>query len=251
MSTHPDSRTAVVLYTRDLRVHDLPGLVQGARSSEYGIPLFVLDEDVLDRAGPNRIAFRVEALGDLRESLRKRGADLVRRGDPVAETLRLYGGVRAEIGFAGEDVTPYARRRELRLATACQGFSIESRLEHGKTVVQPGPVVPDGGDHYRIFTPYWRRWCEVRRRTPLSTPTRLRLPSRLAASELTPAPVAQARRFDPDGDYVRRWVPELRALPGPIVHEPWKAADSLFAPEYLAPIVEPASPRRRAHAGRT
>lgn len=35
-------------------------------------------------------------------------------------------------------------------------------------------------------------------------------------------PVTQGRRFDPDGDYVRRWVPELRHVPGPAVHEPWK-----------------------------
>ncbi|WP_066461566.1 cryptochrome/photolyase family protein [Sanguibacter suarezii] len=35
-------------------------------------------------------------------------------------------------------------------------------------------------------------------------------------------PVAQGLRFDPDGDYVRRWVPELREVPGRAVHEPWK-----------------------------
>jgi deoxyribodipyrimidine photo-lyase len=34
-------------------------------------------------------------------------------------------------------------------------------------------------------------------------------------------PVLQGRRHDPDGDYVRRWVPELRGVPGPAVHEPW------------------------------
>jgi len=32
----------------------------------------------------------------------------------------------------------------------------------------------------------------------------------------------QARRFDPAGDYVRRYVPELAAVPGPEVHEPWR-----------------------------
>ncbi|MER5633288.1 cryptochrome/photolyase family protein [Streptomyces nitrosporeus] len=42
-------------------------------------------------------------------------------------------------------------------------------------------------------------------------------------------PVAQARRYDPRGDYVRRWVPELRAVGGPAVHEPWKRAKD--APE--------------------
>ncbi|MFJ8922022.1 cryptochrome/photolyase family protein [Streptomyces sp. NPDC102415] len=35
-------------------------------------------------------------------------------------------------------------------------------------------------------------------------------------------PVTQARRYDPEGAYVRRWVPELSGIPGPAVHEPWK-----------------------------
>lgn len=52
-------------------------------------------------------------------------------------------------------------------------------------------------------------------------------------------PVIQAKRFDPDGAYVRRWVPELASLAGPAVHEPWK----LRGPErdgldYPAPVVE-------------
>ncbi len=35
-------------------------------------------------------------------------------------------------------------------------------------------------------------------------------------------PVTQARKFDPEGDYVRRWVPELRGVAGRAVHEPWR-----------------------------
>jgi len=43
-------------------------------------------------------------------------------------------------------------------------------------------------------------------------------------------PVTQAIRFDPDGTYIRRWVPELARLPGRFVHEPWDApADALSA----------------------
>jgi len=37
-------------------------------------------------------------------------------------------------------------------------------------------------------------------------------------------PTRQAVRCDPDGDYVRRWVPVLRDIPGPRVHEPWRLA---------------------------
>jgi deoxyribodipyrimidine photo-lyase len=52
-------------------------------------------------------------------------------------------------------------------------------------------------------------------------------------------PIRQARRFDPAGDYVRRYVPELGDIEGPTVHEPWKldpAARSHV--EYPAPLVE-------------
>lgn len=37
-------------------------------------------------------------------------------------------------------------------------------------------------------------------------------------------PVSQGERFDPSGDYVRRWVPELRSIAGKAVHRPWKQA---------------------------
>lgn len=52
-------------------------------------------------------------------------------------------------------------------------------------------------------------------------------------------PVAQGRRYDPDGTYVRRWVPELAALEGPVVHEPWKLRGlDRAALDYPDPIVE-------------
>ena len=35
-------------------------------------------------------------------------------------------------------------------------------------------------------------------------------------------PLRQAQRYDPTGDYVRRYLPELRDVPGSAVHEPWK-----------------------------
>ncbi|WP_406143794.1 cryptochrome/photolyase family protein [Streptomyces sp. NBC_01012] len=38
-------------------------------------------------------------------------------------------------------------------------------------------------------------------------------------------PVTQAKRYDPEGAYVRRWVPELAGIPGPAVHEPWKLSE--------------------------
>ncbi|WP_128378134.1 cryptochrome/photolyase family protein [Streptomyces cavernae] len=54
------------------------------------------------------------------------------------------------------------------------------------------------------------------------------------------SPVRQARRYDPDGAYVRRWVPELAGIDGPAVHEPWKLAGSARggAARYPEPVVD-------------
>ena len=50
-------------------------------------------------------------------------------------------------------------------------------------------------------------------------------------------PTRQAQRYDPNGAYVRRWIPELAGVDGAAVHEPWKLG--LLAPDdYPAPIVD-------------
>jgi deoxyribodipyrimidine photo-lyase len=63
-------------------------------------------------------------------------------------------------------------------------------------------------------------------------------------------PVTQGRKFDPDGEYIRRWVPELAGVPAPAVHEPWKADRSLFADHdsYPDPVVDHTEEREEALA---
>ncbi|MFE5667686.1 cryptochrome/photolyase family protein [Streptomyces niveus] len=59
-------------------------------------------------------------------------------------------------------------------------------------------------------------------------------------------PVTQGRRYDPQGGYVRRWVPELGALAGAAVHEPWKLPKAERARyDYPDPLVELAEGRDR------
>jgi deoxyribodipyrimidine photo-lyase len=68
-------------------------------------------------------------------------------------------------------------------------------------------------------------------------------------------PVIQGRRHDPAGEYVRRWVPELRDVPPALIHEPWTmdaaaqaAAGCRIGVDYPAPIVDHAEARARALA---
>ncbi|MBV8615372.1 MAG: deoxyribodipyrimidine photo-lyase [Acetobacteraceae bacterium] len=68
-------------------------------------------------------------------------------------------------------------------------------------------------------------------------------------------PVLQARKFDPDGGYVRTYVPELAKLPAPDIHAPWEAAEAALRDAgvelgrtYPRPIVDLAAGRARALA---
>ena len=59
-------------------------------------------------------------------------------------------------------------------------------------------------------------------------------------------PVLQSKKFDPDGIYIKRWVPELSTLSGSELFAPWEAAKP--PKNYPAPIVELSASRERALA---
>jgi len=59
-------------------------------------------------------------------------------------------------------------------------------------------------------------------------------------------PVLQGRKFDPQGAYVRKWVPELAALPDGDVHAPWESGERIA--DYPEPVVDHAVARDRALA---
>jgi deoxyribodipyrimidine photo-lyase len=68
-------------------------------------------------------------------------------------------------------------------------------------------------------------------------------------------PVTQSRRFDPEGAYIRRWIPELARVPDKLVHAPWEmapleqqAAGCVIGRDYPAPVVRHEEARQRTLA---
>ncbi|MDQ6647756.1 MAG: FAD-binding domain-containing protein, partial [Pseudomonadota bacterium] len=59
-------------------------------------------------------------------------------------------------------------------------------------------------------------------------------------------PVTQSKKFDPDGVYLRRWLPELADAPLKLLHEPWNNPSLLQRSGYPAPMVDLSISRRDA-----
>lgn len=66
-------------------------------------------------------------------------------------------------------------------------------------------------------------------------------------------PITQSEKYDKNGEYIRKWVPELEKLPSPYIHRPWEApqhllisADVILGEDYPLPIIDHTFARKRA-----
>ncbi len=127
--------TAVVLLTRDLRLHDNPSLAAAQREADRVVPLFVRDPAI--PSSPRRLSVLEDLLDEL-------PGLTIAHGDPVEEVTRFA----PDAVYCSEDASPYAVRREQRL-----GEQFDLRLFPGTTVVGLDDIKT-----YRVFTPYFRAW---------------------------------------------------------------------------------------------
>jgi deoxyribodipyrimidine photo-lyase len=141
---------------RDLRLEDNFALAQASRAGAV-IPVFILDDHLLEKNAPRRQNFLFQGLSQLDRELKKFGAGLVlRRGDPLEELTRLIGETGAEIICAEEDFSPYARQRDNKI-----GRVLPLRLTAGLNLHHPKIVTKADGSPYSIFTPYKNKWMSL------------------------------------------------------------------------------------------
>jgi deoxyribodipyrimidine photo-lyase len=176
---------SVALFTADLRLHDNPVLRAALDSAHEVVPLFVLDTGV-HAAGydvPNRRAFLADCLRDLDAGLRERGGRLiVREGDVVREVCAAASECGARQVHMAGDVSLYAQRREERLRNALDADGRQLCVHDAVvTALPPGEVTPAGGDHFAVFTPYFRRWTSAGPRGVIQAPRTVRVPERASS----------------------------------------------------------------------
>jgi deoxyribodipyrimidine photo-lyase len=138
---------------RDLRLNDNPTL-QESLSAGPVLPVFIFDAGLFERASEARRNFLTTSLQVLNRSLQERGSYLViRRGDPGAVLRELLAETGADRIFAEEDYTPYARKRDAKIAADLPLTLIPGQLVHA-----PGQVLKADGTPYTVFTPFSKVW---------------------------------------------------------------------------------------------
>lgn len=160
---------ALLWFRRDLRLHDLPPLLEAAAEDAEVLGCFVLDPRLEKSSGPRRLQFLGDSLRELSEALG--GRLLITRGRPEKRIPLLCKEIGASSVHISADFSPFGVRRDEAVAAALADAGAELRATGSPYLVSPGRVTKDDGTPYKVFTPYLARWREIGWRSPAQSAT--------------------------------------------------------------------------------
>ncbi|QNJ92363.1 deoxyribodipyrimidine photo-lyase [Mycolicibacterium fluoranthenivorans] len=152
-------------FRRDLRLHDLPALLDAAEPDGEVLACYVLDPKLQATSGARRLQYLYDALRDVHEQLD--GRLLVTRGRPEQRIPALVKQIGATSVHVSGDFSPFGKRRDAAVREALGEIALE---ETGSPyLVSPGRVTKDDGTPYKVFTPFFRSWQAHGWRSPAQT----------------------------------------------------------------------------------
>ncbi len=157
---------SLLWFRRDLRVGDLPALLQAASGAPV-LGCFVLDPRLEASSGPRRLQFLGDSLRELDATLG--GRLLIARGLPADVVPAMATALGATAVHISADYSPFGVRRDRSVASALGTAGIDLVATGSPYLVSPGRVTKDDGSPYKVFTPFFRRWREVGWRGPAQT----------------------------------------------------------------------------------
>ncbi|QCC47639.1 cryptochrome/photolyase family protein [Halobellus limi] len=135
------------------------------------VPLFVFDDAVLEHAGDARVRYLLDALAELRAWYRERGSDLVvARGDPVEVLPELAAEYDAERVVWNRDYSGLARERDAGVRRALDEVDVDRASFHDAIFHEPGSITTNDGEHYSVYTYFWKKWRDREKPDPLPAP---------------------------------------------------------------------------------
>jgi deoxyribodipyrimidine photo-lyase len=154
--------TSLLWFRRDLRLRDLPALLDAAKDGRDVLACYVLDPRLKATAGPRRLQYLYDALRELRDGLD--GRLLVTEGRAETRIPALANEIAATSVHVSAEILPFGARRDAAVREALGEVPLE---ESGSPyLVTPGRVTKDDGTPYKVFTPFFAAWRQHGWRAP-------------------------------------------------------------------------------------
>ncbi len=160
-------------HRRDLRLSDNIGLSAARTHSPRVVGLFCLDPNILNREdiAPVRVTYMMGCLQSLEQHYESLGSQLlILKAKPEEAIPQLAIALDATALYWNQDVEPYGRERDRKVAEALHQAGISVSTFWDQLLHRPGEILTGNREFYTVYTPFWRNWNSQSKLEPLPTP---------------------------------------------------------------------------------
>ena len=183
--------TTILWFRRDLRVTDNPALHAALAQSDQVIPVFIYDDAAQTAPSGAGRWWLHHSLAALKETLARLGLPLMlRRGDEKTVLTALTEEYGATACYWNRRYEPTAIETDKTLKAEMLSRDIRVESFNGNLIREPWEVKTGAGNHYRVFTPFWRALQKIG-------------PARTQAPAPNSQPLEQCS--DRDSDDIENW----------------------------------------------
>jgi deoxyribodipyrimidine photo-lyase len=154
---------AVFWFRRDLRLEDNVGLFFALQSKYPVIPLFIFDEDILDKLPKNdaRVGFIHESLSKINKQLQEiESSILVKKGKTFEIWQELIQEFDVKEVFFNKDYEPYAIKRDFIITILLEANNTKLFSYKDQVIFEEMEITKADGLPYTVYTPYKNKWLE-------------------------------------------------------------------------------------------
>lgn len=151
-------------FRRDLRLDDNVGFYNALKSKNPVLPLFIFDEDILDKLPKDdaRLGFIHNTLQGMRTTLKQENESSIAifHGKPVAIFQELIKKYNIHSVFTNRDYEPYATKRDKEIKQLLNEKNVQFETFKDQVIFEKDEVTKKDGLPYVVYTPYMKIWKE-------------------------------------------------------------------------------------------
>ncbi|EPR65250.1 Deoxyribodipyrimidine photolyase [Cyclobacterium qasimii M12-11B] len=157
-------KVTIFWFRRDLRLFDNIGLFMAYENEKNVLPLFIFDEEILDKLENKkdaRVQFILEQVNKIHDELKNYDSSiLVKLGKPLSVFSDLTKEFDIQNVYTNRDYEPYARQRDNAVERFLADKDIPFYDFKDQVIFEKDEITNNEGSFYKVFTPYSKIWLQ-------------------------------------------------------------------------------------------